>query len=751
MSQGESRAYVQPEVSNDGTWGAVAGTELERLLQNEFGEDNQAKASVRIPALSILSKSTSPNRLGQTRTGLVCGHIQSGKTLSFTAVGAAAHDNNFRLIIVITGRTTILAEQSRDRLLHDLGVGEHPFRPWYHRHNPSATLRPTLRQLLGAWNTDTGRKQTILLTVLKHQKRIHNVADLLLPLGDNLLGPTLIIDDEADQASLNNRVRKGETSSVYRSISSLRDALPTHTYLQYTATPQANIFIPLIDLLSPDFCEVLDTGSGYVGGHQIFNQRGGDLVELIPGNELPDQHAETNPPPSLLRALRLFLTGVACGLIEVDQTGQLLPRNRSMLVHPSRLVSSHSLYSTWVGQVLHQWLELLCNRNDPDHAALVGEFQPAYDDLLQTVGTEQMPEFDSIVRKLPEAIRETEVREVNSADVDQMNWNDEWRQRYAWVLVGGQKLDRGFTVEGLTVTYMPRGRGVGYADTIQQRGRFFGYKAKYINFCRVFLETDVRDAFQVYVESEESMRDFLRSVSSLGEIRDPALKRRFQMDRSLRPTRRSVLLDNPQHRDFRSGWFEQAHPHARLEVSQQNLTLVNQFATEQGLDRNEASGQTDWLVVPDRARNTHLHEVSSEVSLRILHEDLLTKLLMSQANDDSQWQIALAIVEHAVDRLGDEPSHIVWMRPSEEAHRGTTDRGAIRQTLMGAYPNRRPYVYMGDRHVHMGKATLQVHCFDIHEGRVDSGPLRWRRVPTIALWLDDDIRTTLIVQEQAVT
>jgi hypothetical protein len=92
-------------------------------------------------------------------------------------------------------------------------------------------------------------------------------------------------------------------------------------------------------------------------------------------------------------------------------------------------------------------------------------------------------------------MRETSYEQVN-ATAGQTPRID-WGQSYGWLLVGGQAMDRGITVEGLTVTYMPRGRGVNNADTIQQRARFFGYKRRYLGFCRVYLEQGAINALSV--------------------------------------------------------------------------------------------------------------------------------------------------------------------------------------------------------------------------------------------------------------
>ena len=193
------------------------------------------------------------------------------------------------------------------------------------------------------------------------------------------------------------------------------------------------------------------------------------------------------------------MVGVTAGIIESGNIG-----NRSMLVHPSHRTFQHQEYYYWVRNIIEDWKLVL---NLPDHDAdkqeLIEDFRVAYGDLAQTVG-DTLPPFDELVLHFRFAFRNTRVLEVNTREgptplVD-------WRSAYGWILVGGQAMDRGFTVEGLTVTYMPRGIGVGNADTVQQRARFFGYKRPYLGYCRVYLEQGTLRAFQTYVEHEEDIR-----------------------------------------------------------------------------------------------------------------------------------------------------------------------------------------------------------------------------------------------------
>ena len=115
-------------------------------------------------------------------------------------------------------------------------------------------------------------------------------------------------------------------------------------------------------------------------------------------------------------------------------------------------------------------------------------------------------------------------------------------------------MDRGFTIEGLTVTYMPRHSGVGNADTLQQRGRFFGYKRSYLGFCRIYLEQQVLTAFEEYVVHEEEMRRQLKDVRDRGQSLSE-WKRAFILSPALRPCRANVIRYDYARGRFSDSWF----------------------------------------------------------------------------------------------------------------------------------------------------------------------------------------------------
>ena len=313
----------------------------------------------------------------------------------------------------------------------------------------------------------------------------------------NLAGVTaLIIDDEADQAGLDTRPGTGNPSTTYRRIRAVRAALPRHTYLQYTATPQAPLLISLADMLSPEFAEVLQPGERYAGGQTFFVDRP-NLVRAIPIADLQAQQA--GPPESLLAALRVFFVGAAAHtLIRGKRGSARCSFTRREKLRPKATTHGGCLESSSAGAMFS--LSRLAMQNGRT-------FSTNSESRTRTWPRRSrgFPRFDDLVRKMPVAVHRIVVTQVNSATGEEVDWN---RGAYH-ILVGGEKMSRGYTVKGLTVTYMPRPPGMWMADTIQQRARFFGYKQRYLRFCRAYLPGALIGAYRWYVRHEENVRDQL--------------------------------------------------------------------------------------------------------------------------------------------------------------------------------------------------------------------------------------------------
>jgi hypothetical protein len=262
-----------PETAATG-WQPAIGQETTDLLSHFAPKlDEAEREALQDSTVGILSQCTMSNASAAVKTGLVVGYVQSGKTMSFTTVAALAADNGCPLIIVITGTTKPLFDQSSERLDRDLRLDHRSDRKWQHFREPDRKERERLNQIFEDWRdreTPAHERQFVLITVKKNWSVLRKLITLLNQVDSSGI-PALIIDDEADQASLNTKIKQQEESPTYARLLQLRKLFPNHTFLQYTATPQAPLLISILDTLSPDFAELLNPGADYVGGIEFFS------------------------------------------------------------------------------------------------------------------------------------------------------------------------------------------------------------------------------------------------------------------------------------------------------------------------------------------------------------------------------------------------------------------------------------------------------------------------------------------------
>jgi hypothetical protein len=722
--------------TNDQNWTPQVGQETLDFLRRSVPE--VSREAIQASSTSILSKGVSPHDENAQETGLVVGYVQSGKTLSFETVAALAKDNSYQIIIVVAGIATNLLDQSTGRLAEDLAINDPTLpRRWLQLQNPSilSNSYQALDTLLENWrdpNTPPSLQRTALITVLKNHIHINNLTELLSGFDLNN-APVLIIDDEADQASLNNEAASANNgeSTTYTRIMELRSTIPHHTYLQYTATPQAPLLINIIDALSPNFVEVLEPGPGYVGGRALFLDRP-DLIKRIQQNDVPTSNNQIlEPPESLIDALRVFAIGIAAN-IELDN----LRGNRSMLVHPSHLTEHHRDYYNWVRDIFEEWRRCLdLAEGSMDRIDLIETFQDAYDDLRRTVG-ETLPTFERIASRLKYALRQIQVIEVNA--VDGKTPPVPWATSFGWVLVGGSALNRGYTVEGLVVTYMPRGIGGGNADTVQQRARFFGYKSAYLDYCRVYLEDRTKAAFESYVDHEDDVRSQLIQVQQNDQPLNE-WKRAFVLDSNLRACRESVLDLDYMRVKFRPPWIQPTVVYSTAEIAAANQNVVETFIAT--LPFAETAGHAERT-----AAQTHL--VSENVSLAYVLDHLLVPYRLAGSQDSQRNTALLLLISRLLERSPDETCTVYQMSSGGSRQRRRRPDGSIPNLFQGAAPSTGSEVgsvYPGDRYIHeAGQISLQLHRLDLTN---NDGDIVAEDVFLIAVHVPENIAKTYYAQE----
>lgn len=559
------------------------------FMQSQTKLDEEGKDIVIEEAIKILSHCVLPGRNANI-TNIAVGYVQSGKTLSFTTLTALAADNGYRMIIYLTGTKNNLQVQTSDRLQNDLKVDEGDNYIVVDVNEDTVAPHGYIQNVLEIGS------EMLLIPILKHYMHINRLADIFkVPALASMLEHygVLIIDDEADQSSFNTYAKKNASnpewieddfSKTYESILNLKQSLPNHSYIQYTATPQAAFLIDSNDVLSPKYHTVLTPGKGYTGGKFFFKNKDMSLVSIIPDEQI--YHHKDNPlsavPSSLQFALQEFFLSIAI-VVFIQKRESFL----SMMIHVDGRRDTNATFANWADSTKQKWIDALRGPSDDFGVQTVREsFKPAYDSITRYM--KDVPVFEEVMNTIVLAMVRTKVHLVQSKPGTSSNQQISWKSEKGHILVGADMLNRGFTIEHLSMSYMPRTtKGKSNADTIEQRCRFFGYKMNYIDVCRVYLSSKSLVEYNDYVEHEENLRANLNQCESLEEFSKHS--KAMLLADTLNPTR-SNILSSKLVRSKLSGWRQMISKDCYQENKLRIQSFLAQVKDEQFVNCEDYEG-----------------------------------------------------------------------------------------------------------------------------------------------------------------
>jgi len=472
----------------------------------------------------VLDRLGNPNNLSPwSRRGMVVGHVQSGKTANYTGLICKAADAGYRLIVVIAGIHNNLRNQTqaridegfigRDtgRLAHAnkaqrqkiIGVGQFDQREF------PVSLTNTLRDFNKATATTFTAQLSqinvpVVLVIKKNSSTLKNLLEWLKEHSVHqstqmVSQPMLLIDDEADNASINTAYQRDEVTRINSQIRELLSLFHRSCYVGYTATPFANIFIDpdtddealKQDLFPRDFIIGLDAPSNYFGAQKIFLDARDQHIRLIDDNEdvLPMKHKIDHPvdvlPGSLVEAVRAFIAARAIRNARGQQAG-----HASMLVNTSRFTDVQGRLRSRIADVVARIRDAVAvdaakgpaALRNPEIAALHATWSREFADA-------EGADWSSVQARLHEVLVAARVVEVNASKRAQaLDYDHVGEHGITVIAVGGFSLSRGLTLEGLTVSYFLRNSMM--YDTLMQMGRWFGYRPGYEDLCRVWIPAD---------------------------------------------------------------------------------------------------------------------------------------------------------------------------------------------------------------------------------------------------------------------
>lgn len=477
--------------------------------------------------------------------GLVMGDVQSGKTASYCGLINKAADAGYKFVVLLTGMIEELRAQTQERM--DVGFVGRDSRTIFngelegkreHRAIGSGRFRDVFPNVLTSIDFDflaTNKKvlggillenikEPVLLVMKKNRSPLQNLIAFLdeqiqMSKGKHPISlPLLLVDDEADNASVNAK-KDEDPATINKLIREVFKRFARRTYVAYTATPFANVFInPDIDDLFPsNFVYCLNTPSNYIGVAGVFSESGShqhQVVDITDADSVfPYKHKKDLPvttlPRSLEEAVETFL--LSCAIRDLRSEPL---RHRSMLVNVTRFTDVQNRLALVIKNYLYSLTEEVKQYLADDelwgkHAQLI-----ALRDTWQKHFKNCNVSWTQVRKSLYESIAAVKVVTINqkSEATDRLNYGlykkSEKGRRV--IAVGGLTLSRGLTLEGLSVSYFYRNSKA--YDTLLQMGRWFGYRPGYDDLCRVWMDPDVQDWFSHVAEVVGKLRLDIRRM-----------------------------------------------------------------------------------------------------------------------------------------------------------------------------------------------------------------------------------------------
>jgi hypothetical protein len=608
---------------------------------------------------TILRQLADPKNESFDIKGLVLGYVQSGKTASYTALIAKAVDVGYRLIIVLSGIDNALRRQTQIRLD---------------------------RELVGS-SKNGGycvRQPEVLLVMKKNGAVLKRLLQWLdeAPANNLFSLPVLLIDDEADLASIDTRgsyIREEDTDDLpddYEEptvinglIRTLLEKFRKKAYVAYTATPFANVLIPhdkvdaqgLSDLYPKDFIIDLPKPAGYLGAEELFGRfdvdsetdfGNTDAIRHIPENEASEFISNSSLPLSLEKAIFVFFLACAARSARGDED-----KPTTMLIHVSHLVATQMLVYRKVEESItalkNEWRYL---KRDGLEAKLQLLWEAEYQHSTQLINDFEQITFDKIKPHLNKAFESVEIKAINYRTGDLLNYEE--KPNLKVIAIGGNRLSRGLTLEGLVSSYFYRPT-IMY-DTLLQMGRWFGYRKGYEDLVRIYMTQDLASRFSDLARVEYEIREDIKLYEAQGMTpmelglkiyKHPSmlvtsrLKQRFAQTITINQSYSGHLLQT-----FR---FPFINPTRLLSLLENNLVVTQKFLASLG-PPIFVKNRPQWEDVNAEAIIGFLEKYQIDAGVRNIYLPLVTKYIKFQ-NDHlelKRWTVIVPGRETLDSALG---------------------------------------------------------------------------------------------------
>lgn len=683
----------------------------ERYLMEERSFSEQSIITLDELTDHVLERLEEPQREGAwDRRGMVVGHVQSGKTANYTGLICKAADAGYRLIIVLAGMHKSLRSQTQLRLdegflgfdtqlnrafNHEnlrIGVGRLPGEEFITVHSltSSADTGDFNRKIASQAGVMLGGSDPILLVVKKNKSVLANLINWAV----NIRGqddphtlkkivhgtPLLVIDDEADNASVNtNTIPLDENgvplddydvSAINGKIRDLLSHFEKSAYVGYTATPFANIFIYPEgettthgeDLFPRDFIINLPPPPNYIGPSQIFgfSPNGDNDAESRSGLQIirkiddyrkfiPDDHGKDHTPgrlpESLKEALKSFILSCAIRRARGERKN-----HNSMLVHVTRYTNVQREIGRRVNDELNQLRRQLEYTDPLAPDGIYREMKELWDSdyvlttrsVLQQIGDPLITEvaWDEVQSNLYDAAARIQVKLINGTAKDALDYN-EYPDGLSVIAIGGDKLSRGLTLEGLSVSYYLRASRM--YDTLMQMGRWFGFRPGYIDLCRLYTSRDLVEWYQHINLASEELRSELDYMATLNATpSDYGLRVRTHPDGLMITAVNKMRSGTMMNVSYGNSLIETVVFRRDPDILRNNLSAIDQFVWSLG-SPSSSSDHFLWEGVPTPIILGMLNEYVIDEACRKANPRLLKEYIRKRSSrgELTHWTVAL--------------------------------------------------------------------------------------------------------------
>lgn len=680
----------------------------------------------------ILDKCVNPKKQGSwDRRGMVVGHVQSGKTSNYVGLINKATDAGYKVIIIIAGTISSLRRQTQERI--DSG---------YIGRNSSAFIREKENKIVGVGNYTVGTdiysltsayyksgdegdfnqaiakrlnipigRNPIVLVIKKNKSILENLIDWFSnDINAKVVDgtpklfdvPALIIDDEADAASVNASRDINDIKTINRLIRTLLNIFNQNTFVGYTATPYANLFISQEynevkttvvknktykigeDLFPRDFIINIKAPTNYIGAAKIFGYENAnpeltkeplDIFREINDFDPPffstinRENKDILPeylPPSLERAIKSFILTCAIRRVRGHEN-----KHNSMLVHVALLVR-------WIDRVaylVNEKTKEYKNAIQSEDETLINELQEIYEtDFLPT--TQNVLEnldytdirikphsWEEVKKELKNAVLKIDVRSVHGTrstsnleyhNIEEIDYNRH-ENGLSVIAVGGSRLSRGITLEGLSISYYIRTTRM--YDSLMQMGRWFGYRPGYVDLCRLYTTNQIFEWFNhITMATEEMRNDFDEMTATHQRPKDFRLKVRNHHGLLTITSLNKLYFSEDIEISF-SGENPQTYCLLKTKSAiENNFNALKKLISTIGFptkeNRIENKGKTRYLFYP----NTNIDALCSFIdSFKIeqpsINNATLSDYIKTQAKDNKIKEWSICIVSNSDERV----------------------------------------------------------------------------------------------------